>query len=91
MNTTIYQVIHFYGVDGGYGDAVPVEDVIATFDSEEKANEFAKKYGKDHAYDKPYATLWCGDLQVREIIIDNGESFNPDDESEAWWLHNRVL
>ena len=53
----IYLVNHCFDVDGGFGDAIPQEEVICGFDNREDANEFVEKYSNPHIYDSPYASL----------------------------------
>ena len=85
----VFAVFHDYGTDGGFGDYVPVSDLIAIFSSREKAEEFVKKFSKPHIYDRPYCDLDCGNLQIGEVTVDE----IPDEKSEStfWWLHNGVL
>ena len=82
----IYEVIHYYDEDGGFGDSVPVSDTVARFSDEKKAKEFVEKYAKPHAYEKPYAYLFCGTLRIREVEIDTCWS-----EENMWWLDNNVI
>lgn len=82
----IYKVIHIFLHNGGYGDAVPVEEPIAIFSTEEKAKDFVKKYEKPHIYDELYDFLTCGKLTIEEIELDK----EPDRES-MWWLYNDVF
>lgn len=77
---TIYQVIHEYDVDGGFGDAIPKSDVITMFSTKEMAEDFVKKYAKPHIYAQPYDKLKCGDLEIREVKIDQDIS-----EIDMWW------
>lgn len=85
----IYQVIHNYDIDGGFGDAVSQSEVVATFTTRSQANRFVAKYAKPHVYYRPYADLHCGYLEVREFNFADMD-VEPD-ESEMWWLHNDVL
>jgi len=78
--TYVYEVVHYYDTDGGFGDAIPQEDVIAVFSTKAKADECVAKYANPHVYDRPYMSLECGSLEVREREID----VMPD-ESEMWW------
>ena len=78
---TIYEVIHYYETDGGFGDAVPCNDTVVTFYTREKADDFIEKYSNPHVYDRPYADLECGYLEVKEREID----IEPD-KNELWWL-----
>ena len=91
MNT-IYQVVHQYDVDGGFGDAIPRVDVLEVFESKKNAEKFVEKFGNPHMYDKPYHELWCGNLFIKEIevvpeqeIDEWLESYNKED---MWWLDN---
>ena len=47
----IYLVNHCFDVDGGFGDAIPQEEVICGFDNREDANGFVEKYSNPHIYD----------------------------------------
>lgn len=73
-----YAVFHKFDVDGGFGDAISKEEFICIFDTLEQAEEFKKKYENPHVYDTPYAELWCGILDIRELSSQyNVENF--------WW------
>ena len=76
----VYIIRHFYDVDGGFGDAIETEKIIAIFKTEEEAKEFVKKYENPHVYDTPYSDLYCGRLVILEVAL--GE-FN---EKFFWWL-----
>ena len=76
---TIYQVIHYYDVDGGFGDAVSQEKVLFTTLNKEVAEKFVHKYSNKHIYDTPYANLYTGELAIREIpVIDKYEDIKQD-------------
>ena len=66
----VWDVIHYYDEDGGFGDAVETNEIIATFEDENDANAFRDKYTNEHVYDTPYADLYSGRLEVvgKEII-----------------------
>ena len=83
---TIYEVIHYYDEDGGFGDSCPTQETVGIFSDKEKAEAFVQKYAKPHAYAKPYGYLFCGDLQIREKILDK-----PREEKNMWWLENSVI
>ena len=89
----IYQVFHYYGTDGGFGDCVSQEAVIATFADYADAKAFVDRFAKPHIYDKPYSYLPCGELRVMESdIIQKGElNLDDIDTSNFWWLNNEVL
>lgn len=82
----IYEVIHYYDVDGGFGDSTPTHETVGIFSEKEKAEEFVRKYNKPHAYEKPYCYLFCGDLQISEKEINK-----PYAEKDMWWLRNSVI
>ena len=77
----IFGVFHIYAVDGGFGAGIWNEDLICTFNSEEEAKDFIKKYEKPHVYDIPYHALECGKLVLRELPTSY-------DEKYFWWLHD---
>jgi hypothetical protein len=74
-----FGVFHIFDVDGGFGDAIPKKELICTFNSEEKAKDFIKKYENPHVYDIPYQALECGKLELRELPT----TYN---EKDFWWL-----
>lgn len=74
-----FGVFHIFDVDGGFGDAIPQEELICTFNSVEEAWDFIKKYEKPHVYDCPYQCLECGQLELRELPT----TYN---EKDFWWL-----
>lgn len=76
-----FGVFHIFDVDGGFGDAIPQEELICTFNSVEEAWDFIKKYEKPHVYDCPYQCLECGQLELRELPT----TYN---EKDFWWLSN---
>lgn len=80
----IYEVVHMYDEDGGFGDAVQVSDVVARFSDKTKADEFVEEYADPHVYDKPYADLDCGYLKVREVELD--KAIEPKD---MWWRRKK--
>lgn len=91
----LYQIVHEYGVDGGFGDAVPCDEVIAITADKEKAEEYVKKYSKPIIYDIPYAELVAHILKVKEIEVKEldldvspfeGDSFFEERE----WLKERI-
>lgn len=61
----MYAVYHVYDVDGGFGDAVERDDMIAIFPTEELAKAYVAKWNNPHVYAVPYQELQCGLLEVR--------------------------
>lgn len=82
-----YQVVHYYDVDGGFGDAIPNTDVIVTFKNKEDAEKFVEKYKNYHVYDTPYSDLTCGDLEISEVDIFNSIDDFKEDPEGLWWLN----
>ena len=62
----VYNVIHRYDNDGGYGDAVCETDVLFMFERKEDAEAFVEKYSFPHIWSAPYDKLRCGELSIVE-------------------------
>lgn len=77
----IFQVVHQYEVDGGFGDAVNREEIVATFADKNEAFEFKNKFENIQVYDMPYAALHCGKLFVTEsdVIPKGGWDFSKEE------------
>ena len=88
----MYQVVHCYDTDGGFGDAVSEERVVAVFEDEDDAKAFISKFEKPHVYFVPYDELMCGTLEPRELEVISHDSFNIGsvDTSEFWWLQKSM-
>ena len=88
----IYQVVHEYDADGGFGDAIWQRDVVAVFENEDDAKAFVERFAKPHVYDKPYDYLCCGSLTINEVeILKKGANLDEIDAEDFWWLTNKVL
>ena len=75
---TIYNVIHYYDVDGRFS-AILQEEVLFTTLNKEVAEKFVHKYSNKHIYDISYANLYGGELAIREMpIIDKYEDIKQD-------------
>ena len=83
----IFQVVHVYDEDGGFGDAIRCEKVVAVFESEEDAKAFVERFARPHVYDKPYAYLMCGELDIWEINVIQHKDFDLENwnENEFSW------
>lgn len=79
----MFEVIHKYDVDGGFGDAIPEEDVVARFETESEAKEFVARFAKPHIYSKPYDELWCGELVFEEVKLNTLADFEG---KTFYWL-----
>ena len=68
-NKKLWNVVHYFTVDGGFGDAIPSEEVVATiYATDEEAYEFVEKYDNPYVYDHPYADLVCHGVELVEIV-----------------------
>ena len=75
---TIYNVIHYYDVDGRFG-AILQEEVLFTTLNKEVAEKFVHKYSNKHIYCTPYDDLYSGELAVKEMpIVDKYEDIDQD-------------
>ena len=71
MSDKIYMIIHQYDVDGGFGDAIPREEVLWTTTSKALAEAYVAKWNDTFVYDQPYADLEKNTLDIREMVINN--------------------
>ena len=67
----IYLILHVYTVDGGFGDAIWVEDFIGSFTDKNKAYQYVNDNSHPLIYDKPYNYLQFGKLVVKEIELNS--------------------
>ena len=66
----LYLVKHCYDVDGGFGDAVAVEDVIGIVEcTKEEIDKFIKDFDKSEVYDTPYSDLYHHGIEVEAVHI----------------------
>ena len=72
-------VVHCYDVNGGFGDAIPIKELILVTLSRKEAEDFVKSYAAPHIYEEPYAPLKCGELVVEELPTST-------DKVDMWWL-----
>ena len=88
----IYQVVHEFYTDGGFGDAIWQREVVAVFEDLDDAKAFVERFEKPHIYDKPYDNLWCGQLEIDEVnVMKKGVNLDEIDTEDFWWLRNKVL
>ena len=81
-----YAIYHIYDVDGGFGDAVEVEDLVALCESKTLAEEYVKKHDKTHVYEEPYDVLTCGHLVVRDLS--HVKVITKENIEESPWVGN---
>lgn len=87
VNTmTVFQVLHDYDTDGGFGDAVPCSDVVVTFENKKDAEAFVKTFAKPIVYDKPYSKLHCGVLRINEVHVTTHDELWKFHRNQFWWL-----
>lgn len=81
----LYAIYHTYDTDGGFGDAIPQTDHVATvMATEEEIKEFLDKWCKPEVYEHPYADLSCHyvhaePVEVVELAACEPYSTDPDD------------
>lgn len=67
----IYEIIHEFDEDGGFGDAVCVMESLGLFSSIQEAEKIVGTLTSEPlAYDRPYATLYFGDVYIKERELD---------------------
>ena len=89
----LWNIVHEYDVDGGFGDAICKEARIATvYATTEEIKAFIAKYDKPYEYDHPYAALYCHGVRADEITpVDISELDEEEIEDELhspdwnWW------
>lgn len=68
----IYLIQHIYETDGGFGDAIPSEEILGCFFDKAQAEEYVAKWGQTlYVYAKPYDYLTYGQLFVKEMNLDS--------------------
>ena len=82
----LYQIFHCYDVDGGFGDAVPEEDIIATVDATpEEIEAFLKEWDHPRIYDRPYGELWehhiCATCIEVTHKLSELQPYNPEEKT----------
>ena len=86
----IYQVVHVFDVDGGFGDAIEEQETLVTFDNLDDAKKFVERYSNPFVYDHPYADLHCGELVIHTYqVLTSMDEFKETDDflrENDWWL-----
>ena len=83
----MWLIEHNYDVDGGFGDAVPVTDVVGATETKEEAEAYVAKWSNPEVYDKPYADLYHKELSIREVKMVNINE-NPFGNGSEWGDYN---
>ena len=73
-----YAIKHGYDVDGGFGDAVTVSNLVGVvFASKEEIDKFLKKWDKPEVYDRPYADLYHHCVSANKLEIAELDTLVP--------------
>jgi len=85
---TVYNVVHIYDTEGGFGDAVREERVVESFEKKEDAEQFIREFSDPKIYAIPYHSLACGWLVIRETKIVSHSDFDISkyDRNRFWWV-----
>lgn len=86
----IYNVVHQYDVDGGFGDAISQSELLFTTTSKEVAEQFVNNYSNPHIYEIPYAELWAGTIIITEQTVIESYNDIPQDIIE-WGEELKIL
>ena len=86
----IYQIVHSYDVDGGYGDAVHCEEVIWSTTDKDLADAYVEKWNDPYIYDTPYDWLEKNRLTVREVTIGAFDVDVPPPETSHYYVRASV-
>lgn len=78
MSKKLWNVFHCYDVDGGFGDAIPAEDLVGTVEAtDEEMEAFLQKWNQPEVYEHPYADLECHFVQAVEVTVQTLDGFEP--------------
>ena len=80
----VYDVYHCYDEDGGFGDAIPQMELVATFTDKADAVAFVEKYSHPRVYDTPYDALYCNEFVARETELITHDEFNINKKPEDY-------
>ena len=74
----LYQIVHIYDVDGGFGDAIGQEDCVGVVEaSEEEIEKFLQEWDKPEIYDRPYSDLWHHTVVARPVELKRLNEVTP--------------
>lgn len=83
----IYQVVHLYDEDGGFGDPVTCKDVIGATTDKALAEAYVRRYNKPAVYAEPYSYLYCHGLEIDEVELGLDINKNPWEDD---WFSEKV-
>ncbi len=78
----MFGIYHRYDVDGGFGDAIGKQDLIAFCESEEIAKKYCEMHDRTQVYDSPYSDLYKGTLAYEELDV---PTITEENVSESPW------
>lgn len=83
-NKNLYAIFHGYDEDGGFGDAVWVENLTGVvWATDEEIAAYLERYDKPEVYDHPYADLTCHSLRAEKLsIAENLDQLKPYGEED---------
>lgn len=65
-------------MDGGFGDAIPVESPLCIVEgTEEEVETYCDKYSMPTVYDVPYDQLYCGRLKYSRLPKEGSLNESP--------------
>lgn len=65
-------------MDGGFGDAIPVESPLCVIEgTEEEVEAYCNKYSMPTVYDVPYDQLYCGRLKYSKLPKEGSLNESP--------------
>ena len=80
----VYQVYHIFDIGNGFGYAIEVESLIATFTDKADAEAVKEKLHNPRVYDESYDQLWCGNIVIKEIKVVKHKKFDLDKYKADW-------
>lgn len=82
----LYSIFHAYDLDGGFGDAVPTEDLVGVVEAtEEEITKFLEVWDKPRIYDRPYSDLREHNVYAKKVLIQDLNEIRPYDPFTRDW------
>lgn len=91
MAKKLWNIFHAYDVDGGFGDPVGVEDLVATVEAtDDEIKEFVEKWNKPECYEKPYCYMECHRVYTREVQVKTLQGLEPYSTDPDDWMNRGI-
>ena len=91
MAKKLWNIFHGYDVDGGFGDPVYQEDLVATVEAtDDEIKEFVEKWNKSEVYDRPYGYLECHAVFAREVEVKMLQGLEPYSTDPDDWMNRGI-